>query len=366
MMQTIKIQIHHKEPLTVKKLATILYDEIGEEYDLMIEDIEDYFTFLSCTFLPNGTFISVVEFNLPELETREASVKGIVFSFLQSVALIDGIINITKMNDSILQEMALKYYEQIIELEMDMRDVLTYIITYSSKTINEEFFKTFGIIKSERLDNANIKENFENGLFYIYFNHYASFTKPQKLKAEKIAEFLQEPHISSFEKLKTKLQDRGLNEDRHIDFIASIKDKLNPVEKMRNAIMHIRNISDNTIRNFEMAIEDNGVNKGIKTLIEDFWNNENEILKQQTFMKLAEIEIRNIFTEINENKDSDYCSQSDIVNAMLDEEYQDLETFQNDILEYIDDEINILNYAITDENYQELSLTIQALWSEDE
>ncbi len=365
-MQTIKIQIHHKEPLTVKKIATILYDEIGEEYDLMIEDIEDYFTFCSCTVLPNETFISVVEFSLPELETREASIKGIVFSFLDSVACISGVINITKMNDSILQEMALKYYEQIIELEMDMRDVLTYIVTYSSKTINEEFFKTFGINKSEKLDNANIKENFENGLFYIYFNHYASFTQPQKLKAEKIAEFLQEPHISSFEQLKTKLQDRGLKEDRHIDFIASIKDKLKPIEKMRNAIMHIRNISDNTIRNFEMAIEDNGVNKGIKTLIEDFWNNENEILQQQTFMKLAEIEIRNIFKEIDENKNSDYCSQSDIVNTMLDNDYQDLETFQNDVLEYIDDEINILNYAITDENYQELSLAIQALWGEDE
>ena len=247
---------------------------------------------------------------------------------------------------------------------MDMRNVLTYILSYSSKTINEELFKNFGINKSEKLEDSYMKEQYENGLFYIYFNHYASFVQPQKLKAEKIAEFLQEPNISSFEQLKAKLEDRGLKEDRHIDFIASIKTKLQPLEKMRNSIMHIRNISDNTIKNFKKVIEDNGSDKGIKTFITDFWNNENEILKKQTFMKLAEKEIENIFIEINENKDSDCCSQNDIINTMLADGYQDLETFQDDILEYIDDEINILNYSITDDDSQELNTIIETLWNE--
>ena len=363
-METIKIQINHKEPLTLAKLATILYDEIGEEYDLTLEDIEEYFTFLSSTFLPNETFITVLEFNIPELVTREASLKGIVFSFLQSVERIEGIVSITKVNDTILQKSAFEYYQKIVELEMDMRNVLTYILTYSAKTINEELFKNFGIDKSEKLDNKHIKKQYENGLFYIYFYHYASFTQPQKLRAEKIAEFLQEPNISSFEQLKSKLNDRGLKEDRHIDFIASIKTKLQPLEKMRNSIMHIRNISDTTVRNFNMAIEDNGTQKGIKTLIADFWNKENELLKQQTFMKLAIVEIESIFKEINENIDTNYLSKNDIVNAMLDEDYHDIETFSEDILEYLDNEINILNYTILDDDYEELNLLIENFWNQ--
>ncbi len=365
-METVKIQVNHNQPLTVKKLATILYDEIGEEYDLILEEIEDYFSFLSSSILPNETFITVLEFNIPELVTREVSLKSIVFSFLQSVEHMEGIISITKVNDTILQEKAFEFYKIIIDLEMDMRNVLTYIITYSNKTINEELFKNFGIDKSEKLEYSYMKEQYENGLFYIYFNHYASFTQPQKLKADKIAEFLQEPSMSSFERLKNRLNDRGLKEDRHIDFIASIKTKLRPLEKIRNSIMHIRNISDTTVRNFEMAVEDSGVNKGIKTLISGFWNNENEILKQKTFMKLAEIEIRNVFKEIDENKSSEYVSQNDIINAILDDEYQDLETFQNDILEYIDDEINILNYTIEDDDYQQLNLIIKTFWNQND
>lgn len=365
-MEIIKIQINHKEPLTLKKIATVLYNEIGEEYDLSLEEIEDYFTFLSSTILPNDTFITLLEFNIPELTTREISLKNIVYSFLQSVENIDGIVSIVKVNDTILQEIAFEYYKKIIDLEMDMRNVLTYILAYSNKTINEELFKNFGINKSEKSDYENIKKNYENSLFYIYFNHYSSFTQPEKVNAQKIAELLQEPNISSFEQLKIKLQDRGLKEDRHIDFIASIKTKLEPLEKMRNSIMHIRNISDNTIRNFNMAIEDNGTNKGLKTLIKDFWDNESEILKQQTFMKLAELELKNIFTEIDAHQDSDYFSQKTIVNAMLDDDYQDLETLQNDILEYLDDEINILNYNIQDTDYQQLNILIKTLWNENE
>jgi hypothetical protein len=363
-MKTIKIQINHKKPLTLNKLANILYDEIGEEYDLSLEEIEDYFTFLNSNILPNDTFVTVIEFNIPVLATREESLKSIVFSFLQSIENIDGIVSITKVNDTILQEMALEYYKKIIDLEMDIRNVLTYILTYSNKTINKDLFKTFGINKSEKLENENIKKNYENGLFYIYFNHYASFANPCKLKAEKIAELLQRPNISSFEQLKNKLDDRGLKEDRHIDFIVSIEEKLAPLEKMRNSIMHIRNISENAVRNFDIAINDSEIDKGIKSLITDFWNNENEILKQKTFMRLAEIEIKNIFKEIDENKDTDYFSQNDIVNTLIDDDCQDLETFKNYILEYIDDEINILNYNVTNDDYHKLNSIIETLFNE--
>jgi len=46
MMETTKIQVNHKEPLTINRLANILYDEIGEINDLSLEDIEDYFIFV--------------------------------------------------------------------------------------------------------------------------------------------------------------------------------------------------------------------------------------------------------------------------------------------------------------------------------
>lgn len=361
-METIKIQINHQKPLKVSTLASILHNEIGEEYDLNLEEIKEYFSFKSSCILPDKNFTSVIEFNLPELETRETTLKDIVFSFLNSVENLEGIISIVKVNDTILQEKAYEFYKQIIELEMDMRNVLTYIITHSNKTINEELFKNFGINKSEKLEIENMKKNYENGLFYIYFNHYSSFTKPQKLKADKIAEFLQEPNLSSFEQLKSKLEDRSLKEDRHIDFIASLKTKLEPLEKMRNAIMHIRNISDTVVRNFEMSLEDNGANKGIKTLIQEFWDSEHELLKKKTFRYQTKLATEDIFSKLN-NDNGTFIFMENINNEIFEEEYSELDDFQTDILQYIEDEINILNYDISDKEYRVINKFVARSWT---
>ena len=175
---------------------------------------------------------------------------------------------------------------------------------------------------------------------------------------------MQEPNVSSFEQLKSKLEDRGLQEDRHIDFLSSIKEKLEPLEKMRNTIMHIRNISNTMKRNFEMAIDDNGTNKGIKTIITNFWENENETLKQETFIRLSEIEIINIFENAN-IQDGKYTIHGD-ASGVLDEEYDELEAIQIDIINYLDDKINILDYTITDDDYEKLNILIKTLWNNNE
>lgn len=364
-METIKLQINHKEPLTVKKLATVLYDEIAEINDLTLDDIEEYFTFLSSSILPNNTFISIIIFDIPELVLREINLEEIIISYLNSLNSLDNIISITKINDTYFQKKSTEYYQQIIDLEMDMRNVLTYIVTYDNRRVNTELFKDFGIKIAEDLASDKIRQNYENGLFYILFKDYKSFLDIQPLNQNDINNLLQDPTITSFEDFKTKLPAQ-ISETRHLDFLASIKDKFNQLDNIRNSIMHIHSLSKSEIRNYEKLMNNTDMDKGLKTIINDFWNTENEILKQATFIKLAEIEIKNIFNEIDENKDSDYLSENDIVNAMLDDNYQDLETFQNDVLEYIDDEINILNYTITEENYQELNSVIQTLWTENE
>ena len=54
MMETIKIQINHTEPLTLDILAIPLYDMIGEEYNREIDEVKSYFTFDYCYVLPDN------------------------------------------------------------------------------------------------------------------------------------------------------------------------------------------------------------------------------------------------------------------------------------------------------------------------
>ncbi|MDN5058241.1 hypothetical protein [Aliarcobacter butzleri] len=348
-MEIIKIQINHEKPIFTRDLATILYNQIGEEYDLNEDEIKDYFEILSVMLLPNDTFVTVLTFELPELPTRDIELKDIVLSFLNSVEKIEGVINIIKTQDSILQTKAHEIYKKITDIEMELRNVLTYIICYDEKNINEELFKTFAINKSEKIEYEQISKVYENGLFYIYFNHYSAFSEPEKLKADKILEFLQAPNIDTFDKFKQRLEDRGIKENRHLDFIASIKTKLDPIEKMRNAIMHIRNLSDNLIKNFEMSMNDNG-DKGIQSIINDFWINEQNILNQKTALKIVELEIKNIFRNSTFEEEKLVITQ-DFGDDIL-SEYESLEDLQNDFISYGNDGLEF-NYHLTegDETY---------------
>lgn len=359
-METIKIQINHEKPIFTKDLANIFYEQIGEEYDLNEEEIKDYFQISSIMLLPNDTFVTVLTFEFPELPTRDIELKDIVITFLQSVKEIEGVLSIIKTQDTILQKKSYELYQQIANLEMELRNVLTYIICYDEKNINDEFFKTFGINKSEKTDYELIKKDYENGLFYIYFNHYASFSEPEKLKIEKIVEFLQAPNIDTFEKFKIQLQDRGIKEVRHLDFIASIKTKLDPVEKMRNAIMHIRNLSDNLIKNFEMAMNDIG-SKGIQTLINEFWTNEQNELKQKTCLKIIELEIKDIFESSN-FEDGKFIITQDFGDEIL-SEYENLEDLQNDFIAYGNNALEF-EYNLTSEDERIIKELVKQNWDE--
>lgn len=348
-METIKIQINHTSPITISVLSSLLYDEIGEEYNIELDTIKEYFDFKYVYALPNESFVTIVTFQIPKFELRDTELKDIVFSFLSSVKDLNNVISVIKLNDSILKQRAFKYYRQIVDIEMDLRNVLTYIITYDNKSISEQLLKDFGINKSEKIEHGILQDKYENGLFYIYFNHYTEFTTPEKLKANEMLGFLQDPSVDSFERFKSKLQQRGIQEERHLGFLASIKTKIKPLEKMRNTIMHIRNLSDTVEDNFIKATENTPMgDKGLKSIIHEFWEKEKDELSNVTIMELGSSSIDELFENssfIGEILDVSDDSTNDYISG----EYTDVSDLHDDLLGYITDEVNILQYDISEE-----------------
>jgi len=353
----VKIQINHRASIAIKELASALYDEIGEEYNLSEEEVQDYFSIKSQLLIPDGTFITIFDMVLPELELRDQEPQDIIISYLNSLNQDDNILTIVKTSDSTLYNRASRYYQEIIELEMELRNALTYILTFDQKSIGSELFKEFGINQSEKkLNTDHIDKNYENGLFYIYFNHYASFTEPQQLKADRITQFLQEPSIQTFEDFKNRLSRRGISEERHLAFLSSISTKLKPLEDMRNAIMHIRNLSKTVVANFEKAANSFGDNKGVKELIQEFWINENEVLRGKTWLALAESQTKNVVTWARD-QDGEPVFQTDDehYDDELEEEYIGMDVLKSDLIPYLIDNVEVENF---DPNIPEFEVKI--------
>lgn len=357
-MEAIKIQINHEKPIFARDLATILYDQIGEEYDLTEDEIKDYFEILSIMLLPNDTFVTVLTFELPELPTRDIELKDVVLSFLDSVKKIDGVISIIKTADTIFQKMALEYYEKIAIVEMEMRNVLNYILNYDDRRITSDLFQEFGIKVAEDLNAEKIKKNYENGLFYILFKDYKSFLDIEPLNANDITKLLQDSQINSFEEFKSKLR-KKINEDRHLGFLASVENQFSQLDNIRNSIMHIHSLSQGEIRSFEKIMNDTDFDKSLLTLINDFWTNEQNELKQKTALKIIESMIKSIFRNSTFEEGKLIITQ-DFGDYIL-SEYDNLEDLQNDFIAYASAGLEI-GYTLTDEDEIQIKEIVKEYW----
>nr|WP_317198675.1 hypothetical protein [uncultured Psychrobacter sp.] len=339
-MSIIKIQINHTENIPKEKLAFHLYDEIGEEYDISEDDIEDYFNIDYVLQLPNDSFVTIFTLDFPTLAVRDIELKDVLKSYLNTLRDLEEVENVVKLQDEILQEIALEYYKSLFSIEMELRNVLTYILTYDEKPIVSDTFKDFGIDKAQTFTGSDILDRHENGLFYILFNHYGSFTEPKNLKAEKIAELLQDVSISDYTEFKNRIQSRYISCDRHSQFLYSIKQKLDPLEKMRNAVMHIRNLSDSLITNFENAIDDGHQGKGVSTLINDFWQSEALCLNESTWRSLAVKELSKFNTdEILRDDQNNFDDREDVIDYIVDE---------------INSKVDISDFEPSDDDFDEL------------
>lgn len=345
-MSTVKVQINHTKSLSKEVLASHLYDEIGEEYGLDEYYFEDYIDVVNVYQIPNSSFISVFILDFPEIELRDLEPKDVVKSYLDTLNSLEEVTSLVKLQDDFLQEIANQFFNKLFAIEMELRNVLTYILTYDEKPIEKGTFKEFGVQLAESFENKNVADNYENGLYYILFNHYASFGEPKKLNAEQISGILQEVSLTDFQDFKNRLQKRYISELRHTEFLFSIMQKLKPLEDMRNSVMHIRNLSDTKIANFDKAVNDSGTDKGIQSLIAEFWANENEILKEQTWLSIAEKEIQ----KYQVRKEGsiwliDIIISDDAILTNDDDEFEDLEAVKNYIYEDLKYNIKVNNFS---------------------
>jgi len=110
-------------------------------------------------------------------------------------------------------------------------------------------------------------------------------------------------------------------------------------------------LSDSVEDNFVKATEDTPMgDTGLKSLISIFWENEQNLLSQETAIRLGLSAIEELF-------DNSFFIGSlldisdDITNEYIIEEYADVSDLQDDLLGYITDEVNITNYEYSTDDY---------------
>ena len=166
------------------------------------------------------------------------------------------------------------YAEEIFEIEMKLREIISFIFidTYKGEYYNllkEINVKTQPLNGNNKPDENYFKSHFENEFFFLLFSDYIRLNELKKIDQNELMEMI--INSNDYDELKHSIQNRGIIKEEYNDLIASIKQNLKSIEDMRNCIAHNRSFTDSILENYQQA------KANLNNIINRFWEElENE------------------------------------------------------------------------------------------
>lgn len=166
------------------------------------------------------------------------------------------------------------YAEKIFEIEMKLREIISFIFIDAYKgdyynLLKEIDVKIQPLNGNNKPDENYFGSHFENEFFFLLFGDYVHLNELKKISQNDLMELI--INSKDYDELKRNIQDRGITKEKYQDIIASIKQNLKPIEDMRNCIAHNRSFTDKVLENYQQA------KAKLDRIINQFWEElENE------------------------------------------------------------------------------------------
>lgn len=265
------------EELYQTEIETIhdIDDEQVKDYilNVLIDDLGIFSNFVSLRSKnKEDKYITQFTLNLSEFFTifesineLDENIKIFIEDFILGIRYKIDAQCIIKYKDTYLKQQYMQYYSEIYDLEMELRKILTYIF-------NNEYESPYDLIKDYEIKLVKDKgeeyfsANYENEFFMLCFSDYIKICNKQikgNTSNKDLIEFIKSS--VSFNEFREKLF-LGIKNEKHLDFLSSIKEDLNSLEEMRNSIMHSRKYPIE-IANYDRSKEQ------LSKKIKNFWSN---------------------------------------------------------------------------------------------
>jgi len=187
-----------------------------------------------------------------ELPAETARPENVVEEFTAALSKTPPITHAVKFYDSLLLRHNARLAEELFELEMKLRRVLSIIYLHRSPMKPYELLcdDVEKPVTPEKLTPEHLSAAVENELFHLTFGQYPKLN--QRKLPGKIAEIV--PIVRealSFELFREELRRLPVeNEDDQL-FISGLKEALGTVFTVRNCIAHNRSVPRKTLENYE-------------------------------------------------------------------------------------------------------------------
>lgn len=281
--------IHNYQAEPLKIIGTALRLTIQD--DLYIElDLRTALDFLKITL--NKTLHSTEQLCFFEIDIDNSTYDlskydDFINGFVSRLSTETGFVRLVKFVDELRNVEYQKYYNEVAEIEMKLREVFSYIF-YNRYLVDEvDDLNEYDIKLQGEPKKADYISRFENPFFYFNINSYKdSFQRPRGIPYD-IKEwkdiFSKIRNSTDFEVLKEMLEVKGVTSSEHTAFFIRIKEDVDSIEKLRNCIAHNRATTHRIVDNYEKS------KINLVKQIKLFWETEISTLQESNELTLSEI-----------------------------------------------------------------------------
>jgi len=257
-MDSVDFQVLFTSNIDFEKTIKELIIEVSKEYnDLINEDNIDAIVEVKYTKeLSNNRFL--IGFKIITEETFSDEELKI---FCGSINDLDECEFLIKFEDVFLFDSLKKYYDEIFEIEMQLREILSYIFisTYEDDCFSFlEFQKqkinlTIRGVQEKDMPDF-LKNKYQNEFFYLTFNQYRQLKLPDVIKSKTLINLLSDS--KSFDEIRKGINKLGAmrpERKEYREFLERISQDLESIETVRNCVAHNREPSDKELENYNFA-----------------------------------------------------------------------------------------------------------------
>ncbi len=192
-----------------------------------------------------------------ELSDEIESIREVVDEFATSLPDTPPIFHVVKFEDPLLRSELAVYAKEIFALEMKLRRVLSiiYLNAYQGKDpfnlLREETVKTIGRQTQDQMKIAT-----ENQFFHLNFKQYINLNQrpKSKLTATDILELIH--NTEEYDAFRAEILRVPVEHEEDAEFLASLKNLMDPIEQMRNCVAHNRRPTQRITDNYPTACLD--------------------------------------------------------------------------------------------------------------
>ena len=202
-----------------------------------------------------GNTIIGVALDLPDKDI--ANPKSVITGFVAALQDSSPTFHVVKFEDSLLQSYLAERAAEIFAIEMQLRRAISliYLNTYQLQ-------KPFDLLGEEQvrsnlgqLTEEKMKEAGENQFFHLAFSDYIRLNRRSQLTASIIARFVDmSDGYDSFREKILHLNQLPIQDKDDAAFLSSLKQIMDPIEKMRNCVAHNRNPIGDIAKDYEIAL----------------------------------------------------------------------------------------------------------------